>query len=170
MEVSSTICSFSRPLIVSAMTIKMRTFSVSKYAICTKKVQENVNYYYFLCHRKVDSSDNRIAQLTTITIGTMNMKSDPGVELRGTALHHHPERIKLETAHRKENAGDKFNPFAGPYDITLVKVDKNMEFDNKKVNIIDNFMVQCIFIFMPITRLCQFVCLESTTKLLTLVT
>ena len=78
-------------------------------------------------------NDPRVTQLTHITIGTMNLDRDPGVVLRAVELHHHPERIKLELKHREENPGAGYNPFAGPYDLTVVRVDKFIQFVQNKV-------------------------------------
>ena len=50
--------------------------------------------------RSEEIKDQRVSKLTKITVGTMDLDKDNGQELRAIELHHHPERIKLETKHR----------------------------------------------------------------------
>ena len=43
-------------------------------------------------------------------------------------------KIETELAHRKKQKGkDNYNPYAGPYDITLVKLNKFVDFEEGKV-------------------------------------
>ena len=50
--------------------------------------------------RAEEVKDPRVTKLTKITVGTMDLDKDNGQELRAIELHHHPDRIKLETKHR----------------------------------------------------------------------
>ena len=73
----------------------------------------------------------------------MNVQEDNGIQYRGVALHHHPERIKLEKQHREEQRGNQqYNPFAGPFDITIVRTNKKIKFIPDKVMPICLFQVK----------------------------
>ena len=51
-------------------------------------------------------------------------------QAKAVELHHHPERVKLEIEHRKSGDPKNYDSFAGPFDITLVKLDTRLEFSN----------------------------------------
>ena len=38
--------------------------------------------------------------------------------------------MKLEIGHRKASDVDNFDPFAGPFDITIIKLDKQVNFNS----------------------------------------
>ena len=59
--------------------------------------------------------------------------SDP-VFYKGARLHHHPSRIALEKNNRKDQSNEsQYNPFAGPFDITLLRLDRDVEFIPEKI-------------------------------------
>ena len=78
-------------------------------------------------------TDKAMAKLVRIWVGTANLQDNPGTELSASELFHHPERIKLEAEHRKQASSGAYEPFAGPYDITVVKVNEPMRFNDKRV-------------------------------------
>ncbi len=78
--------------------------------------------------------DRRVSRLTTINLGTMDLARNPGIEYRGVMLIHHPERIKLELRHRaRARKQSSYAPYAGPFDLTLVKTDRIVQFVPNKI-------------------------------------
>ena len=51
-------------------------------------------------------------------------------QAKAVEIHHHPERVKLEVEHRKSGNPKNYDSFAGPFDITLIKLDTKLEFTN----------------------------------------
>lgn len=74
-----------------------------------------------------------LESIVRVQVGPRHRDNDPGESYKGIALHHHPERIKLEREHRKQNFEYGYSPFAGPYDVSLVKLDRNVKFIPDKV-------------------------------------
>lgn len=82
-----------------------------------------------------------IGKSVKIYLGTSDTKEDLGDQYSASAIYIHPERMKLEIEHREmssEADPNLFEPFAGPYDLTLVKLDREVKFQEGKVYIRTN--------------------------------
>ena len=50
--------------------------------------------------------------------------------MKAEAIYQHPERVKLEMIHRKTGDASNYDAFAGPYDITIIKLDTQVNFNS----------------------------------------
>ena len=50
-------------------------------------------------------------------------------QVKAEALYQHPERVKLEIAQRKTGDAKSFESFAGPFDITIIKLETQITFN-----------------------------------------
>lgn len=68
-------------------------------------------------------------------IGTRNLSEDKGKLYRAKTIHFHPKRVAAERAHRRLHASSilGYEPYAGPYDIALIKLAKFVPFKKNKV-------------------------------------
>ena len=62
------------------------------------------------------------------------MEKDTGDEYTAVSLHTHPKRAELEAKERQAQANAEFfEPLAGPYDITLIKLDRWVNFKRNRI-------------------------------------
>ena len=90
----------------------------------------------FVLNSKEDIEIASLEKKVKVFLGTRDVKKDVGTEYRAKSIHIHPKRIEMELAHRKKQKGAKggsYNPYAGPYDITLIKLNKHVDFVKGKV-------------------------------------
>lgn len=62
-----------------------------------------------VCYSADTIESPSVEKKVQLFIGIRDTKSDPGTEYRAKALHIHPERIKLERAHRRVLSKQKAN-------------------------------------------------------------
>ena len=108
------------------------------------KLQPVSKYEQFLLFfpRKPDlEGANIIQHRVKVYLGATDLEEDPGDEYKAVGLYTHPERIKLEKEHRAgfDSGGGMYEPYAGPYDLTLVKLDRKVEFVQGKVTKLSYF-------------------------------
>ena len=49
-------------------------------------------------------------------------------QAKAEELYQHPERVKLEVENRKKSDPKNYDSYAGPFDITLIKLDTKLKF------------------------------------------
>jgi hypothetical protein len=86
---------------------------------------------HFYIFRKPDNDSPAVRRKVLVFLGNMHLgdPADKGKKYHAVSLHIHPERIRHERANRKKQRDtENYVPYAGPFDITLVKLEKYVEF------------------------------------------
>ena len=82
---------------------------------------------------KADNTSPTLKDRVRIYLGSEDLSASPGSEYRAVAVHIHPKRIEKELEHRKKQEGKgEYLPYAGLYDITVVKLNKYVPFEKDK--------------------------------------
>eukprot|EP00094_Tigriopus_californicus_P005766 TCALIF_05559-PA protein Name:"Similar to ST14 Suppressor of tumorigenicity 14 protein (Homo sapiens)" AED:0.72 eAED:0.74 QI:0/0/0/0.5/1/1/6/0/440 len=87
-----------------------------------------------LCNQ-ADIEGAALKDKVKISLEVVSVPSSKHFKYHATAIHIHPKRLSLELEHRNQSKPDQeFTPYAGPYDIALVKLNEPVSFFHKKAS------------------------------------